>query len=44
MATSGKHFKPAPVPAPVFATQIIGATMPEYRDVIVQLKRDMAEA
>ena len=30
--------------AAIFATQIIGATMPEYRDVIVQLKRDMAEA
>lgn len=30
--------------AAIFATQIIGATMPEYRDAIVQLKRDMAEA
>lgn len=30
--------------AAIFATQIIGATMPKYRDVIVQLKRDMAEA
>lgn len=30
--------------AAIFATQIIGATMPEYRDVIVQLKLDMAEA
>lgn len=30
--------------AAIYATQILGATMPEYRDVIAQLKRDMAEA
>ncbi len=30
--------------AAIFATQILGATMPEYRDAIAKLKRDMAEA
>ena len=30
--------------AAFYATQILGATMPEYRDAIAQLKRDMAEA
>ena len=30
--------------AAIYATQILGATMPEYREVIEQLKRDMAEA
>ena len=30
--------------AAIYATQILGATMPEYRDVIVELKRTMAEA
>lgn len=30
--------------ASIYATQILGATMPEYRDAIAQLKRDMAEA
>lgn len=30
--------------AAIYATQILGATMPEYREVIAQLKRDMAEA
>lgn len=30
--------------AAIFATQILGATMPEYRDAISQMKRDMAEA
>lgn len=30
--------------AAIYATQILGATMPEYRDAIAQLKRDMAEA
>lgn len=29
--------------AAIYATQILGATMPEYRDAIAQLKRDMAE-
>lgn len=30
--------------AAIYATQILGATIPEYRDAIAQLKRDMAEA
>lgn len=30
--------------AAIYATQILGATMPEHRDAIAQLKRDMAEA
>ncbi|MFR3312056.1 5-(carboxyamino)imidazole ribonucleotide mutase [Collinsella stercoris] len=30
--------------AAIYATQILGATMPECRDAIAQLKRDMAEA
>ena len=30
--------------AAIFATQILGATMPEYRDAIAKLKQDMAEA
>ena len=30
--------------AAIFATQILGATMPEYREAIAQLKREMAEA
>ena len=30
--------------AAIYATQILGATMPEYREVIVELKRQMAEA
>ena len=30
--------------AAIFATQILGATMPEYRDAIAKLKREMAEA
>lgn len=30
--------------AAIYATQILGATMPEYRDTIARLKRDMAEA
>lgn len=30
--------------AAIYATQILGATMPEYRDAIARLKRDMAEA
>lgn len=30
--------------AAIYATQILGAIMPEYRDAIAQLKRDMAEA
>ena len=30
--------------AAIYATQILGATMPESRDAIAQLKRDMAEA
>ena len=30
--------------AAIYATQILGATMPEYRDAIVELKRSMAEA
>ena len=30
--------------AAIYATQILGATMPEYRDAVAQLKRDMAEA
>lgn len=30
--------------AAIFATQILGATMPEYRDAIANLKREMAEA
>lgn len=30
--------------AAIYATQILCATMPEYRDAIAQLKRDMAEA
>lgn len=29
--------------AAIYATQILGATMPEYRDAIAQLKRDMGE-
>lgn len=29
--------------AAIYATQILGATMPEYRDAIARLKRDMAE-
>lgn len=29
--------------AAIYATQILGATMPKYRDAIAQLKRDMAE-
>lgn len=30
--------------AAIYATQILGATMPEYREAISQLKREMAEA
>lgn len=30
--------------AAIYATQILGATMPKYRDAVTQLKRDMAEA
>ena len=30
--------------AAIYATQILGATMPEYRDAIIALKREMAEA
>ena len=30
--------------AAIYATDILGATMPEYRDAIARLKRDMAEA
>lgn len=30
--------------AAICATQILGATMPEYREAIAQLKREMAEA
>ena len=30
--------------AAIYATQILGAGMPEYRQVIVDFKRDMAEA
>lgn len=30
--------------AAIYATQILGATMPEYREVMVQLKKEMAEA
>lgn len=30
--------------AAIYATQILGATMPEYRDVIVKMKQEMAEA
>ena len=30
--------------AAIYATQILGATMPEYRDAIDRLKREMAEA
>lgn len=30
--------------AAIYATQILGATMPEYRDVISKMKQDMAEA
>ena len=30
--------------AAIYATQILGATMPEYREAVEQLKRDMAEA
>lgn len=30
--------------AAIFATQILGATMPEYRETMVQLKNEMAEA
>ena len=30
--------------AAIFATQILGATMPEYREAIAPLKREMAEA
>ena len=30
--------------AAIYATQILGATMPGYRDAIARLKRDMAEA
>ena len=30
--------------AAIYATQILGATLPEYRDKIVAFKRDMAEA
>ena len=30
--------------AAIYATQVLGATMPEYRDAIVELKRSMAEA
>ena len=30
--------------AAIFATQVLGATMPEYRDAIAKLKQEMAEA
>ena len=30
--------------AAIFATQILGAAMPEYRTVIENMKREMAEA
>ena len=30
--------------AAIYATQILGATMPKYREAISQLKREMAEA
>lgn len=30
--------------AAIYATQILGATMPEYRDRIIELKKQMAEA
>lgn len=30
--------------AAIYATQILGAAMPEYREAIAQLKRDMAES
>ena len=30
--------------AAIYATQILGATMPEYREAIAQRKREMAEA
>lgn len=30
--------------AAIYATQILGATMPEYREKIVQMKQQMAEA
>lgn len=30
--------------AAIYATQILGATMPEYRERVVELKRQMAEA
>ena len=30
--------------AAIYATQILGATMPEYRDKVVEFKRQMAEA
>ena len=30
--------------AAIYATQILGATMPEYREAIAQFKREMAEA
>ncbi len=30
--------------AAIFATQILGASDPEYRDIVVDLKREMAEA
>jgi 5-(carboxyamino)imidazole ribonucleotide mutase len=30
--------------AAIYATQILGATMPEYREKIIQMKQQMAEA
>ena len=30
--------------AAIYATQILGATMPEYRGAIVRMKQEMAEA
>jgi 5-(carboxyamino)imidazole ribonucleotide mutase len=30
--------------AAIYATQILGATMPEWREKIVQMKKEMAEA
>ena len=30
--------------AAIYATQILGATMPEYREAIVDLKNEMAQA
>ena len=30
--------------AAIYATQVLGATMPEYREKVVELKRQMAEA